>query len=129
MAGYLEAGETKLRLALTVTQSEAGTYAGNLDSLDQGSTIPIGTITVDTDAVCLEITSVANVIEGILNKERTELAGKFTQSGKTHPLTFMRGGHMASGRLHCHFLGGSRVHLPVQSSRVWPAGAAAARRH
>lgn len=89
--GTLEAGGTKLRLVLTVTKSEAGIYAGKLDSLDQGATIPIDTITVNLDAVRLEVKSPAIVIEGTLNKESTELTGTFTQGGQALPITFKRG--------------------------------------
>ncbi len=88
--GTLEAGGQKLRLALTVTKSDAGAYAGKLDSLDQGATIPIDTIAVTNDAVRWEIKSLAIVFEGVLNKERTELAGKFSQGGGDYPLTFKR---------------------------------------
>ena len=88
--GTLEAAGTKLRLALTITKSDAGVYAGKFDSLDQGATIPIDTITVNSDAVRWEIKSAAIVYEGVLNKERTELTGKFTQSGQQFPLTFKR---------------------------------------
>ena len=88
--GTLEAGGTKLRLVLTVTKSDAGAYAGKLDSLDQGATIPIDTITVNGDAVRLEMKSVEAVFEGVLNKERTELTGTFTQGGQEFPLTFKR---------------------------------------
>jgi uncharacterized protein len=88
--GTLEAGGQKLRLVVTVTKSDAGTYAGKLESLDQGATIPIDTITVKDDAVRLEITSPAIVFEGTLNKERTELAGTFTQADQRFPLTFKR---------------------------------------
>jgi uncharacterized protein len=89
--GTLEAGGTKLRLALTVTRSDAGAYAGELDSLDQGATIPVDTITVNNDAVRLEVKSPGIVFEGVLNKERTELTGTFTQGGQSFPLTFKRG--------------------------------------
>lgn len=89
--GMLEAGGAKLRVALIVTKSETGTYAGKFDSLDQGATIPMDTITVNTDAVRLEVKSVTIVFEGVLNKERTELAGTFTQGGQPFPLTFKRG--------------------------------------
>jgi dienelactone hydrolase len=89
--GTLEAGGTKLRLVLTVTKSDAGAYSGKLDSLDQGASIPLDTITVNIDAVRLEIKSVEAVFEGVLNKERTELTGKFTQGGQELPLTFKRG--------------------------------------
>jgi len=88
--GTLEAGGTKLRLALTITKSDAGVYAGKLDSLDQGATIAIDTITVNSDAVRWEIKSPAIVFEGALNKERTELTGKYSQGGQQFDLTFKR---------------------------------------
>src|SRR5688572_2985143 len=88
--GTLDAGGTKLRLALTITKSEAGVYSGKLDSLDQGATIPIETIPVKEDAVRLEIKEPAIVYEGTLNKERTELTGTFSQGGQQFPLTFKR---------------------------------------
>src|SRR4029450_2044516 len=88
--GTLEAAGQKLRLVVTVTKSEAGVYAGKLDSLDQGATIAIDTIAVDGDAVRWEIKSPAIVFEGALNKERTELTGKFTQSDQQLPLTLKR---------------------------------------
>ena len=89
--GTLEAGGQKLRVVVTLTKSDAGTYAGKLDSVDQGATIPIDTITVNGDAVRLEIKSPAIVFEGTLNKERTELTGTFTQGGQQFPLTLKRG--------------------------------------
>jgi len=88
--GTLEAGATKLRLVVTVTKSETGVYTGKMDSLDQGATVPIDTITVNIDAVRWEIKSAAIVFEGVLNKERTEVTGKFTQSGEQFPLTLKR---------------------------------------
>ena len=88
--GTLEAGGAKLRLALTITKSDAGVYAGKLDSLDQGAAIPIDTITVNGDAVRWETKSPAIVFEGAMNKERTELTGTFSQGGLQLPLTFKR---------------------------------------
>jgi uncharacterized protein len=89
--GTLEAGGQKLRVVVTLTKSDAGAYTGKLDSLDQGATIPIDTITVNGDALRLEIKSAAIVFEGTLNKERTELTGTFTQGGQPFPLSFKRG--------------------------------------
>lgn len=89
--GTLEAGGAKLRLALVVTKSETGTYAGKFNSLDQGATLPMDTITVITDAVRMEMKSAAIVFDGVLNQQRTELTGTFTQGGQPFPLTFMRG--------------------------------------
>jgi dienelactone hydrolase len=88
--GTLEAGGQKLRLVVTVTKSDAGAYVGKLDSLDQGATLPIDTVTVNGDAVRLEVKSLAIVFEGTLNKERTDLTGTFNQGGQQFPLTFKR---------------------------------------
>jgi dipeptidyl aminopeptidase/acylaminoacyl peptidase len=88
--GTLDAGGTKLRLVVTVTKSDAGVYAGKLDSLDQGATLPIDTITVNGDAVRWEIKSATIVYEGAMNKERTEVTGTFTQADQRIPLTLKR---------------------------------------
>ena len=89
--GTLDAAGTKLRIVLFVTKSDAGVFTGKFDSLDQGASIPIDTITVNNDAVRLEIKSASIVYEGVLNKEFTELTGTFTQGGQPFPLTFKRG--------------------------------------
>src|SRR4029453_85015 len=94
--GTLEAAGQKLRLVVTVTKSEAGVYAGKLESVDQGATIAIDTITVNGDAVRWEIKSPAIVFEGVLNTERTELTGTFTQGGQQVPLTLRRGEQAAA---------------------------------
>jgi len=87
--GTLEVSGQKFRLVVTVTKSDAGVYAGKLESLDQGSAVPIDTITVNGDVVRLEIKSASVVIEGTLNKSRTELTGTFTQ-GDQVPLILKR---------------------------------------
>lgn len=89
--GTLDAAGIKLRLVLIVTKSDGGIYAGKLDSLDQGATIPIDAIIVNADAVHVEIKSLLIVFDGVLNKDRTELIGTFTQGGQPFPLSFKRG--------------------------------------
>ena len=89
--GTLEAAGQKLRLVVTVAKSAAGVYSGKLDSLDQGATIAIDTITLNGNAVRWEIKSPAIVFEGVLNEERTEVTGKFAQGGQQLPLTLKRG--------------------------------------
>ena len=88
--GTLEAGGQKLRILVTVTKSEAGTYAGKFESLDQGATVPFDTVTLNGDDVRMEVKAAGILYEAVLNKERTELVGKFTQGGQAIPLTFMR---------------------------------------
>src|SRR5262245_65371393 len=94
--GTLEAAGQKLRLVVTVTKSDAGVYSGKLESLDQGATIAIDTITVNDNAVRWEIKSPPIVFEGVLNQEGTELTGKFAQGGQQFPLTLKRREHAAA---------------------------------
>ena len=89
--GTLDAGGVKLRLVLTVTKSEAGTFAGNLNSIDQGAAIPVDAITVNGESVKLDMKAAGAVFEGVINKESSELTGTFTQGGQAFPLTFKRG--------------------------------------
>ena len=90
--GTLDAGGAQLRLALKVTKSNAGALSAELVSLDQGSaSIPVDSITVKVDSVRLEMKSIGATFVGVLNKERTDLAGTFSQGGQELPLTFKRG--------------------------------------
>src|SRR5262245_32153120 len=86
--GTLDTGGTKLRIVLTITRTSTGGYSGNLESLDQGAMIPVDAITVNGDAVKLEVKAVGGAYEGKLNKDRSELVGTWTQGGSSLPLTF-----------------------------------------
>ncbi|MBI3472393.1 MAG: hypothetical protein HY013_13655 [Candidatus Solibacter usitatus] len=89
--GTLSAGGASLRLALSISRSAEGTFSGILDSLDQGSTIPIDTITITGDSVRLELKRINGVYEGTLNADRSEITGTWTQGGPKLPLVFKRG--------------------------------------
>src|SRR3954468_11711050 len=90
--GTLDAGGTKLRLVLNITKSDAGAYTAELVSVDQGNaSIPIDPMTLTMDSVRLDMKPVGAVFTGVLNTERTELTGTFTQGGQPLPLTFKRG--------------------------------------
>src|SRR5215217_6870634 len=67
--GLLEASGTKLRLLVTVTKTDTGTYAGKFESPDQGATVPIDTITLNEDTVRFEVKAAGILFEGLLNKE------------------------------------------------------------
>jgi murein DD-endopeptidase MepM/ murein hydrolase activator NlpD len=88
--GSLDAGGTTLRLVLTVSKSADGKYSGNLESVDQGSTIPVEVITVTGASVHLELKSIEASFNGKLNDAGTEIAGEFSQGGATLPLTLKR---------------------------------------
>ena len=94
--GTLEAGATKLRLLVTVTKSDAGVYGGKFESLDQGATIPLDTVTLKGNDVTFESMAAGIVFDGVLNKVGTEMVGTFKQGGQEIPLTLMRGEQAAA---------------------------------
>ena len=87
--GTLVSGPASLRLVLHITKAPDGQLAGSLDSLDQGTTIPIDVIRVTGDNVRLELKSIGGTFEGTLNAARTELKGTWSQGGSL-PLAFTR---------------------------------------
>lgn len=88
--GTLEGFGTKLRIVVTVTKSAAGTYGGQFESIDQGATVPFDTVTLEGDNARFEVKAAGILYEGVLNRDRTELNGKYTQGGQTVPLNFKR---------------------------------------
>ena len=87
--GTLDVGQ-QLRLEFTISKKADGTYSGSVNSIDQGSVIPIDVITVNGDSVKIELKSVGAVFDGKLNADATELTGQFSQGGAVLPLTFKR---------------------------------------
>lgn len=86
--GTLDAGQ-KLRLVLNVSKSN-GSYSASLDSLDQGSTVPVDVITLNGDSVHVELKTVGAVFDGNLNQDRSEITGQFSQGGARLPLILKR---------------------------------------
>jgi hypothetical protein len=88
--GTLDAGGAKLRLALTVTETDSGMKAV-LTSIDQGNVdIPVDRISVDAMKVIFEVKAVAGSYSGELNDEKNEIDGDWTQSGMTFPLVLRK---------------------------------------
>ena len=79
--GELGQGAAKLHIVLSITKSSDGSFSGQLNSVDQGSVIPMDNITLKGDAVRFEVKAVGGVYEGTLNVARTEVAGSWTQAG------------------------------------------------
>jgi murein DD-endopeptidase len=95
--GTLQGGAIKLRLIVTLTKSNGGVYSGELNSVDQGATLVVENGTLNGDAVRFEVDRIGGVYEGVLNKERTEMAGTWTQRGvPTQPLTLKRTANSAA---------------------------------
>jgi uncharacterized protein len=81
----------ELRLALELTQTPAGKLDGTAISLDQDNArVPITTLTQAGDKVHFELASVGALFDGKLNANQSEIAGDWSQTGRTTPLVFMR---------------------------------------
>lgn len=90
-SGVLDVGAAKLTLVLHVTAA-AGGLTAKLDSPDQGATgIPVDTVTFQDGTLKFEMKSLMASFEGTLNKEGTEIAGQFSQGGRSFPLALTRG--------------------------------------
>ena len=89
--GELGEGAGKLHLVLTFTKGASGDFNGQLQSVDQGATLPMENITLKDGAVRFEIKPIGGVYEGKLNPAGTEMKGTWTQSGvPAQPLSFTR---------------------------------------
>ena len=90
--GELGQGAAKLHIVLTITKASGGDFTGELNSVDQGATLPMENISLKGDVVHFEVKPVGGVYEGSLNATRTEIAGTWTQANTpAQPLSFVRG--------------------------------------
>jgi hypothetical protein len=78
-----------LRLVLNVEKAPDGLFTALLESLDQGSRIPVAAVSLTGDIVKLDVKAVNGTFEGTLNAARTEIRGTWTQ-GASQPLVFTR---------------------------------------
>ena len=91
-SGVLDVGAAKLTLVLHVTAEAAGGLKATLDSPDQGASgIPVDAVTFQDGTLKFEMKRLMATFEGVLNKEGTEISGKFTQGGASFPLALKRG--------------------------------------
>jgi len=87
----LAAGPLQLRLLLKISESTNGAYKGTMDSVDQGAkNIPITDIVYTGPGVELELAAIGGHFEGDLNKNATELSGRWMQGGQSLPVVFKR---------------------------------------
>ena len=111
--GELGTGAAKLHLVVTFTKAAGGEFAGQLESVDQGATLPMENITLKENAVRFEIKEVGGVYEGTLNAAGTEMKGTWTQSGvPAQPLTFMRSAETAEAN--------NNAQKPVEGPKTKP---------
>ncbi len=89
--GTLKVSAMELRVVFNFSVQPDGSWAGTLDSPDQGSTgIPISRIGVDNERVTVEVKTIGGRYEGTLNADRSEMSGKWTQGGASLDLVMKR---------------------------------------
>lgn len=87
--GTLNAGGARLHLVLTIEKADDGLYFAVVNSVDQGSRIPVDAATINGNSVKLDLKLVHGTYEGTLSDDGNELKGTWTQSMPL-PLTFKR---------------------------------------
>jgi murein DD-endopeptidase len=89
--GTLGSGAAKLRLIVTLTKITEGSYAGKLNSVDQGATLQIENATLKGDAVRFEVGKIGGVYQGYFVRAGKEIRGTWTQTGvAAQPLVLTR---------------------------------------
>jgi catechol 2,3-dioxygenase-like lactoylglutathione lyase family enzyme len=88
--GALELGDKTLRLILKLAPSD-GRLVGRLDSPDQGAmNMPIDSVIRDGPSFRFEMQAIGALYDGIIQEDRHEIVGQWSQSGHTWPLVFRR---------------------------------------
>jgi hypothetical protein len=88
-SGTLDVDGKNMYLELTMSNQSDSTAIGSVD-LDRGLTIPITAIRQVASDLSFELKSVGASYSGVLNAERTALAGTYTEGTFIAPLTFQR---------------------------------------
>jgi fermentation-respiration switch protein FrsA (DUF1100 family) len=97
--GALDVGGTKLRIIFRFTRQADGTFTGKLDSPDQGASgIPFTSVTYKAGKLRAEVTAIGGVYEGTADAALNQIAGQWSQSGQSFPLTLTRTEHVAEMR-------------------------------
>jgi hypothetical protein len=89
--GTLEVSGRKLRLLLKIHRGAGGALTARLDSLDQpgSENLPVDTIRFEVGVLQFEMKLIGASYEGRANAAG-EIAGTWTQSGRSWPLVFRR---------------------------------------
>jgi fermentation-respiration switch protein FrsA (DUF1100 family) len=89
--GTLKAGPVQLRFVIKITKKADGTWAGSLDSLDEGlAGLTLDSVAFKDGAVRLELKKTRAVYEGQLKEDGSTIVGHWKQLGPKLPLTFTR---------------------------------------
>jgi len=89
--GKLKVGVIELRIVFHLFKAKDGSYAGTMDSPDQGAKgIPLDEVSFKDNALGLKLKRAAIVVDGTRDKSGQEIKGHFKQGKQTIPLTLKR---------------------------------------
>ena len=89
--GAMSAGGNTFHLVVHIAQEKDGSLSGNMISTDQNPTpIAFDKIEFKDPALHFEITAIGGIYDGSLNKEKSEIAGHWKQSGQDLDLNLTR---------------------------------------
>jgi len=89
--GTLDVGGQKLRLIVKLGRSKDGSYAGSLNSVDQGGRdMALSSVNRTEDKVRLEMKLLRASFDATLNADGTTLEGQWEQGPAKSPLSFKR---------------------------------------
>ena len=87
--GALAVGPNSLRVVFHIAKSSDGLYLGRIDSLDQGTSIPINSVQLTGDNVRVDVPAAQAAFEGTLSADKSTIKGTWTQ-GAALPLELKR---------------------------------------
>jgi murein DD-endopeptidase MepM/ murein hydrolase activator NlpD len=97
--GTVGAGAGQLHLLLTITKLSNGEYSGQLNSVDQGATLPMDAVTLEGRKLRFEVKPIGGLYEGTLNEARSEITGTWTQANvPAQALSFERDSSASSAQ-------------------------------
>jgi len=91
--GGLEVGGgTTLTLSFNITQDDAGTLTGTMDSPDQGAVgIPLSSVSFEGNHVNFSIQSIQGIYTGSLSDAGDQITGTWSQGPASLPLSLVKG--------------------------------------
>ena len=89
--GTMDVRGIPLRIVFKISESSRGKFTGTMDSPDQGARgIPLTTAEYSKPTARFDITGIDGHYEGTLKEDGSEIAGDWTQAGKSFPCLLKR---------------------------------------
>lgn len=88
--GTIDAGIVPLRIVVAVEHPTEGGLAATFNSVDQGASLPVPTITVENGTLRFAIPQIDGSYEGRVRSDGQQIVGTWRQGGRSFPLSLER---------------------------------------